>query len=56
VEEAKRKTHKLPLIAGVLAVLLGVLGIMTGLMFGGYVYGIPAILLAIYSYKKVIGC
>jgi hypothetical protein len=25
---------------------------MTGLMFGGYVYGIPAILLAIYSYKK----
>jgi hypothetical protein len=53
MKRVKKKTHGLPLMSGILAVLLGAIALMIGWMgYGGYMFGIPAILLAIYSYKK----
>jgi len=56
---AIRKKSKLPLILGVIAILLGAIALLIGWMgYGGYIFGIPALLLATYSYNrdhKVLG-
>jgi hypothetical protein len=47
------KPRKLPLVISILAVLLGTIALLIGWMgYGGYMFGIPAILLAIYSYLR----
>jgi hypothetical protein len=52
IKEEKRAGN-LPLIISILAILSGIIALLIGWMgYGGYMFGIPAILLAIYSYKK----
>ena len=50
---AIRKKSKLPLILGILATLLGAIALLIGWMgYGGYIFGIPALFLATYSYSR----